>query len=131
MYEIFGLDTRILFLMWCTGFLLYLDQFEFLFYSRSFHSLFKRITENFLFLRYYKWLSNMFCIFVYFLKWMPFNWISSETDCISYAHKLIIPYPQFIHDETNKAKKPKPYSLLNCHESSNIYRMQLCIWNVL
>ena len=136
MYEIFGLDTRILFLMWCTGFLLYLDQFEFLFYSRSFHSLFKRITENFLFLRYYKWLSSMLCIlYISWNKWLltiryP-NSISWETDCISYAHKLIVPYPQFIHDETNKAKKPKPYSLLNCHESSNIYRMQLCIWNVL
>ena len=59
------------------------------------------------------------------------NSISWETDCISYAHKLIVPYPQFIHDEINKAKKPRLYSLLNCHESSDIYRMQLCIWNVL
>ena len=146
MYEIFGLDTRIFFLMWCTGFWLYLDQFEFLFYSRSFHSLFKRITENFLFLRYYKWLSNMFCIlYISWNKWLltiqrlynnitkfsyP-NSIASETDCISYAHKLIVPYPQFMHDEINKAKKPGTYSLLNCHESSNIYSMQLCIWNVL
>ena len=71
MYEIFGLDTRIFFLMWCTGFWLYLDQFEFLFYSRSFHSLFKRITENFLFLRYYKWLSRILCIlYISWIKWL-------------------------------------------------------------
>ena len=47
------------------------------------------------------------------------------TNRLAKPHKLLVPYVQFICDETIKAKNPKRYSLLNCHESSNIYRMQL------